>query len=79
MQLIIVFNKKRCKYDMLLQDLKILFQESRKYGQKGHFEILLSDATKNLFYSKRCVFSKELTWHRSHLAEIGGNWSKIGF
>jgi hypothetical protein len=41
---------------MILQDLKILFQDSRKYDQKGHFVILFSDVTKNLFYDKRWVF-----------------------
>jgi hypothetical protein len=56
---------------MILQDLKILFQNSRKYRQKGHFVILFSDVTKNLFYGKRCVFLKESTWHRCLVAEIG--------
>jgi hypothetical protein len=55
---------------MILQDLKILFQESRKYDQKGHFVIVFSDVTKNLFYDKRCVFSKESTWWRK-VAEVG--------
>ena len=54
---------------MILQDLKILFQDLRKYDQKGHFVILFSDVTKNLFYDKRCVFSKESTWRK--VAEIG--------
>ena len=31
-----------CKYDMLLQEIEISFQESQKYSQKGHFEILFS-------------------------------------
>ena len=64
---------------MILQDLKILFQDAQKYGQKGHFVILFSDVTKNLFYGKRCVFSKESTWHRCPVAECGGNRSKMGF
>ena len=62
---------------MILQDLKKIFQDSQKYDQIGHFVILFSDVTKNLFYDKRCVSSKESTWHR--LAESGRNWSKIGF
>ena len=28
---------------------------------------------------KICVFSKESTWHKSKLAQAGGNWSKKGF
>jgi hypothetical protein len=64
---------------MILQDLKILFQDLQKYDQKGHFVILFSDVTKNLFYDKRCVFSKESTWHRCLVAESGRNWSQIGF
>ena len=64
---------------MILQDLKILFQDSRKYGQKGHFVILFSDVTKNLFYGKRCVFYKNQLVFMSLAAEIGGNRSKKGF
>jgi hypothetical protein len=40
---------------------------------------LLFDVIKKLFYDKSCIFSKELTWHRSPWAEMGGNWSKMGF
>jgi hypothetical protein len=64
---------------MSLQDLKKIFQDSQKYDQKGHFVILFSDVTKNLFCDKRCVFSKESTWHRCLVAKSGRNWSKIGF
>ena len=59
---------------MILQDLKILFQDSRKYGQKGHFVILFSDVTKNLFYGKRCVFSQEST---CLYVSSGGNRRKL--
>ena len=64
---------------MILQDLKKIFQDSRKYDQKGHFVILFSDVTKNIFYSKICVFSKESTWHRCVVGETGGNGSKLDF
>ena len=46
-----------------------MYQGLQKYSQKGRFVILFSDVTKNLFYDKRCVFSKKLTWRK--LAEIG--------
>ena len=46
---------------MILQDLKILFQDSQKYGQKGHFVILFSDVTKNLFYCEIFFFVVNLT------------------
>ena len=46
---------------MILQDLTMLLQDVQKYGQKGHFVILFSDVTKNLFYGKSCVFSKKST------------------
>ena len=59
---------------MILQDLKILFQNSRKYGQKGHFVILFSDVTKNLFYGKSCIFSKKST---CLCVSIGGNRRKL--
>ena len=28
---------------------------------------------------KSCVFPKESTWHRSKLAQVGANWSKLDF
>ena len=59
---------------MILQDLKILFQDSQKYDQKGHFVILFSGVTKNIFYGKRCVFSKEST---CLYVSISGNRRKL--
>ena len=67
------------KNSRILWNLKKIFQYLQNYSPKGHFVKLFSDVTKNLFYDKRCVFPKELTWHRSPLAEIGENWSKIEF
>ena len=59
---------------MILQDLKKIFQDSRKYDQKGHFVILFSDVTKNVFYDKIYVFQKNQlgigVWWRK-VAEIG--------
>ena len=79
MQQIIVFNNKRCKWNMILQNLKTLFQNSGKYGQKGHFESWAPIGSWNSFYDKICIFSKGLTWHRSFQQEPAGNRSKIGF
>ena len=59
---------------MILQDLTILFQDAQNYGQKGHFVILFSDVTKNLFYGKRCVFSQEST---CLYVSSGGNRRKL--
>ena len=56
-----------------------LLQDWQKCNPKGHFESWPLIASWNLFYDKSCIFSKELTWHRSPLAKFGGNWSKIGF
>ena len=56
-----------------------LLQDWQKCNRKGHFESWPLIASWNLFYDKSCIFSKELTWHRSPLAKFGGNWSKIGF
>ena len=67
------------KYSRILWNLKKIFQYSQNYSQKCHLVKLFSDVTKNVFYGKRCVFSKELTWHRCRVADPGGNWSKIGF
>ena len=72
-------KNKRCKYIRILQELKKIFQKLQNCSQRGLSVTLLSDVTKNLLYNKSCVFSKELTWHRSPLAEIGGNRSKNGF
>ena len=59
---------------MTLQDLKILFQDSRKYDQKGHFVILFSDVTKMYFMIKDVFFQKNQlgigVWWRK-MAEIG--------
>ena len=79
MQQIIVFNNKRCKWNMILQNLKTSFQNSGKYDQKGHFESWAHIGSRNLFYDKSCIFSKELIWHRSFQQEPAGNRSKIGF
>ena len=79
MQRIIVFNNKRCKYNMILQDLETLFQNLQKYGQKGHVVILFSYVTKKIFTVKRCVFSKESTWHRCLVAESGKISQKMTF
>ena len=51
----------------------------RKYNQKGLLVTLLFEVIKNLFHYKNCIFSKELIWHRSLWAEMGGNWPKMGF
>ena len=56
-----------------------MFQDSKKYSQKGLLEILFSDVRKNLFYGKSCVFSKASTWYRCRVGDPGGNGSKIGF
>ena len=79
MQQLIDFKKKDVKYIRILQGLKKILQDSQNYSQKGLLVTLLIDVKKNIFYDKSCVFSKELTWHRSPLAEIGGNRSKNGF
>ena len=56
---------------MILQDLKILFQDSRKYGQKGHFVILFSDVPKIYFMVKDVFF-----FQKNQLS-IGLWWRKV--
>ena len=73
------FKKEDVRYIKILQDLKKILQDSQNYSQKGLLVTLLIDVKKNLFYDKSCVFSKELTWHRSPCAEMEGNGLKIGF
>ena len=79
MQKRIDFKNKICKYIMILQDLKKIFQKLRNYSKKGLLVTLLHLVTKNLFYDKSCVFSKESTWHRCVVGETGGNGSKLDF
>ena len=71
--------KESIKYSRILWNLKQILQYSQKHSPKGHMVKLFSDVTKNLFYGKRCVFSKESTWHRFPCEEMCGNWSKTGF
>ena len=66
-------------YVRILQDLKKILQDSQNYSQKGHLVTLLPLVTKNSFYNKSCVFSKESTWHRCVVGETGGNGSKLDF
>ena len=56
MQKWIDFRNKRCKYIIILQDLKKIFQTSQNYSKKGLLVNLLHLVTKNLFYSKNCFF-----------------------
>jgi hypothetical protein len=58
MQKRIDFKNKRCKYIMILQDLKKIFQKLQNYSKKGLLVTLLHLVTKNLFYDKSCVFAK---------------------
>jgi hypothetical protein len=47
----------------------------KNYSQKGHLVTLLPLVTKNLFYNKSCVFSKESTWHRwGKPRDMDQNW-----
>ena len=55
-----------------------MVQNSQKCIQKGHFESWAPIGSWNLFYDKRCVFSKESIWHRSFQPEPAGNWWKNG-
>ena len=66
-------------YVRILQDLKKILQDLQNYSQKGHLVTLLPLVTKKLFYNKSCVFSKELTWHKSVQQDPtrnGQKWSK---
>jgi len=79
MQQLIDFKNKEVKYIRILQDLKIILQDSQNYSQKGLLVTLLIDVKNKIIYDKSCVFSKESTWHRSPCAEMEGSGSKIGF
>ena len=76
---LIDFKNKEVKYIRILQDLKNILQDSQKCRQKGQFESWAPIGSWNLSYDKSCIFSKELTYHRSPLEEVGGNGSTIGF
>ena len=58
------FKNKRCKYIMILQDLKKIIQKLQNYSKKGLLVTLLHLVTQNLSYDKSCVFPKGSTWHR---------------
>ena len=49
------FKNKRCKYIMILQDLKNIFQKSQNYSKKGLLVNLLHLVTKNLFSDKKTL------------------------
>ena len=71
------FKNNWYKYVRILQVLKKIFQDLQKCSQKGHLVTLLQLVTKNLFYNKSCVFSKESTWHRCVVGkpeEMVQNW-----
>ena len=73
------FMKESIKYSRILWNLKQILQYSQKHSPKGHMVKLFSDVTKNLFYDKSCVFSKNST---CILVSIHGNprkWVKNGF
>ena len=55
------FMKESIKYSRILWNLKQILQYSQKHSPKGHMVKLFSDVTKNLFYDKSCVFSKNST------------------
>ena len=79
MQQLVDFKNKEVKYNKILQDLKKILQDLQNYSQKGLLVTLLPLVTKNLLYSKSCVFSKGSTWHRSVVWETGGYGSKLDF
>ena len=58
MQKWIDFKNNRCKYIIIMQDLKKIFQKSQNYSKKGLLATLLHLVTKKIFYDKSCVFSK---------------------
>ena len=79
MQKWIDFKNKRYKCSRILQVLKKMFQDSRKYSQKGLLATLFPVVAKNLFYDEKWLFSKNSTWYRSPCEEMCGNRSKMDF
>ena len=79
MQKWIDFKNKRYKCSRILQVLKKMFQDSRKYSQKGILVTLFPVVAKNLFYDEKWLFSKNSTWYRSPCEEMCGNRSKMDF
>ena len=79
MQKWIDFKNKRYKSSRILQVLKKMFQNSRKYSQKGLLVTLFPVVAKNLFYDEKWLFSKNSTWYRSPCEEMCGNRSKMDF
>ena len=70
--------KESIKYSRILWNLKQILQYSQKHSPKGHMVKLFSDVTKNLFYDKSCVFSKNsnlyLGLYPRKSTEMGQKW-----
>ena len=79
MKKFIDLKKNRKKYVRILQVLNKIIQDLQNYSQKGLLVTLLPLVTKNLLYSKSCVFPKGSTWHRCRVWETVGNESKMDF
>jgi hypothetical protein len=75
MQKMIDFTFNRCKYVIIMQDFKRVFQKLQNYSEK--VILLHLNVTKNVFYDKNCIFSEEPTLHRC-VGSVGncGKWVK---
>ena len=74
-------NSKKLRHKSFknFQKISKLVQKPLNQIKNKDFGCRATNGNPTCIKKKSCVFPKESTWHRSKLAQVGANWSKLDF